>query len=61
METTGKCPHCGINVYGVEKKPNIKYMPCGVNGCPYETVEEQKKNPFVFNKISGDSIYDNFG
>jgi hypothetical protein len=61
MEATGKCPHCGINTYGELKKPQVKYMPCGVNGCPYETKEQQAKNPFVFDKITGTSNYDNFG
>ena len=39
---TGECKHCGINLYGDNKLPGI--MPCGVNGCPYETAAEQAKN-----------------
>ena len=37
--TQGACPHCEINLFGEEKLPGV--MPCGVEGCPYETPEEQ--------------------
>lgn len=57
MEKTGTCKHCGINLYE-GMKPNPKYMPCGVNGCPYETVEEQRKNPFKFDAITGNNLFD---
>lgn len=35
---TGTCEVCGINCWD-NGKPAI--WPCGVNGCPYETKEQQ--------------------
>lgn len=55
---SGKCPTCGINLYGADKKPNK--MPCNVGrfretqikpedrlACPFETPEQQNKQDII--------------
>lgn len=42
LKPIGKCPICTINLWAeYNNRPAI--WPCGVNGCPYETAEEQAK------------------
>jgi hypothetical protein len=41
---TGKCSHCGINLYAeTGNQPHKIAMPCNVSGCPFETPEQQQK------------------
>ena len=45
-EKTGKCVVCSINLYSrprysrgkfvADTAPRSKYLPCGIEGCPYE-------------------------
>lgn len=43
LTKTGKCAHCGINVYAeTNNRPHQMAMPCNVPGCPYETPEQQR-------------------
>lgn len=34
----GICESCGINTYLIdgEIQPRSKYLPCGIEGCPYD-------------------------
>ena len=43
MTKSGKCTICGINLYEErDNKPHQIAMPCNLQGCPYETPEQQR-------------------
>ena len=38
---TGICGRCGINLLGSSREPAEAFMPCNIEGCPFERREDQ--------------------